>query len=83
VFPLSGEAAAVRLLEVETETAGWEAKTTLVCPRCYPEHVEKSTLSQGTARVGSVYVAYQCESGCRPDEESGGTTMETPRSVLL
>jgi 16S rRNA G966 N2-methylase RsmD len=54
-------------VEVTGETAAGKAKTIPVCPRCYPKHVEEINIDSGN-RLGSipVYVAYQCESGCRP-----------------
>jgi hypothetical protein len=42
-------------------------KTIFVCPYCYPKHIEEINTELGN-RFGTipVYVAYQCETGCKP-----------------
>jgi hypothetical protein len=49
------------------ETAAGKPKTLLVCPHCHPQHIEEVNTEYGN-RFGTapVYVAYQCESGCKP-----------------
>ena len=54
-------------IEVNAETATGKPKTVLVCPHCYPKHVEEIDTDSGN-RFGTipVYVTYQCEAGCKP-----------------
>jgi DNA modification methylase len=54
-------------VEVEGETTAGKPKTVLVCPHCHPKHVEEID-TESANRFGTipVYVAYQCESGCKP-----------------
>jgi 16S rRNA G966 N2-methylase RsmD len=54
-------------VEVEGSTGAGKPKTLLVCPHCHPQHVEEIN-TESDNRFGTilVYVAYQCESGCKP-----------------
>lgn len=54
-------------VEVQGATGAGKPKTILACPHCHPHHVEEMNTESGN-RFGTVpvYVAYQCEAGCKP-----------------
>lgn len=70
VFQCSRCLAKVPLYDcIEVEVTGGNGKTkhVPVCPLCHPKHVEPiNTDADNTYGTKLVYVAYQCESGCRP-----------------
>lgn len=54
-------------VEVKAATAAGKPKTILVCPRCYPKHTEELSTEAGNLKgVIPVFVAYHCDSGCKP-----------------
>lgn len=53
--------------EMEVTDGNGKAKAVPACPLCHPKHIERINTDADNAHgTIPVYVAYQCDSGCRP-----------------